>query len=214
MGHFDYPVCQTTAVRLAELSTRSGLSTPTIKYYLRLGLIPSGITESTTWASYDEGHLRRLTLVKALTDIGGLSLDAVRRVIAAVEDDTVSLHEALGTAQWQLPPAIEAESSAGSLARVDALLERHDWTLAPESPHRHALAAALDVLEGLDFPATDEVLDSYATAMDAVAGVEVQRISGEERSLAAEHVVVGTLLYEPVLLTLRRIAHEVMSSRL
>ena len=204
-------------MRLAELSTRSGLSTPTIKYYLRLGLLQPGVSESTTWASYDESHLRRLTLVRALTDVGGLSLDAVRRVIAAVDDDTVPLHEALGTAQWQLSPAIEARSSAGSLedsmGRVDALLERHGWTLDPESPHRHALAAALDVLETLDFPATDEVLDSYVTAMEAVAEVEVERISGEDRSLAAEHVVVGTLLYEPVLLTLRRIAHEVASAR-
>jgi DNA-binding transcriptional MerR regulator len=200
-------------MRLAELSTRSGLSTPTIKYYLRLGLLHPGVSESTTWASYDESHLRRLTLVRALTDIGGLTLEAVRRVVAAVDDDTVPLHEALGTAQWQLSPVIEAESTAGSLGRVDALLDRHGWELAPDSPHRHSLAAALDVLETLDFPATDEVLDSYVTALERVARVEVERISGEDRSLAAEHVVVGTLLYEPVLLTLRRIAHEVMSGR-
>lgn len=200
-------------MRLAELSTRSGLSTPTIKYYLRLGLLHPGVSESTTWASYDESHLRRLTLVRALTDVGGLTLDAVRRVVAAVDDDTVPLHEALGTAQWQLSPVIEADSTASSLSRVDALLDRHGWELSPDSPHRHSLAAALDVLETLDFPATDEVLDSYVTALERVAQVEVERISGEDRSLAAEHVVVGTLLYEPVLLTLRRIAHEVMSGR-
>jgi DNA-binding transcriptional MerR regulator len=200
-------------MRLAELSARSGLSTPTIKFYLRAGVLHAGVTESTTWASYDESHLRRLTLVRALTDVGGLSIDAVRRVIAAVDDETVPLHEALGAAQWQLSPVIEAESSAESMTRVDALLARHDWTLDPESPHRQALAAALDVLETLDFPATDEVLDSYVAALEAVARLEVERIASEERSLAAEHAVIGTLLYEPVLLTLRRIAHEVMSSR-
>ena len=49
-------MCQDAAMRLAELSARSGLPTATIKYYLRLGLLAPGRAESSTWASYDDGH--------------------------------------------------------------------------------------------------------------------------------------------------------------
>lgn len=46
-------------MRLAELSERSGVSTATIKYYLREGLLTSGRQVNATTADYDESHLRR-----------------------------------------------------------------------------------------------------------------------------------------------------------
>jgi DNA-binding transcriptional MerR regulator len=201
-------------MRLAELSTRSGLSTATIKYYLRAGLLAPGATEGSTWARYDEGHLHRLRLVGALTDVAGLSLDEVRRVVDAV-DASGSKHEARGAAQWPLSAPVVQDPSAASLERVESLLGRHGWELGPHSPHQRTLAAALDTLDELAFPASDEVLDAYAGALERVAEVEVPRVTTEtDPLLAAERLVVGTLLYEPVLLTLRRMAHEVMSARL
>lgn len=200
-------------MRLAELSSRSGLPTPTIKYYLRVGLLAPGLTESTTWARYDENHLRRLRLVRALIDVAGLSLDDVRRVVQAV-DASASEHQARGAAQWPLSAPLVEEPSVASLEQVDSLLTRHGWELDPDSPHRRTLAAALDTLEELAFPASDEVLDAYAEALEPVAEVEVQRVATETEPMeAAERLVVGTLLYEPVLLTLRRMAHEAISAR-
>ncbi len=200
-------------MRLAELSSRSGLPTPTIKYYLRVGLLAPGLTESSTWARYDEDHLRRLRLVRALTDVAGLSLDDVRRVVQAV-DSSGSKHQTRGAAQWPLSAPPVEDPSIASLDRVDSLLTRHGWELDPDSPHRRTLAAALDTLEELAFPASDEVLDAYAEALEPVAEVEVQRVATETDPMAvAERIVVGTLLYEPVLLTLRRMAHEAVSAR-
>ncbi|HSJ19648.1 MAG TPA: MerR family transcriptional regulator [Nocardioidaceae bacterium] len=200
-------------MRLAELSARSGLSTATIKYYLRAGLLPAGVTRSATWASYDESHVRRLRLVRALTDVAGLSLEEVRGVVEAV-DASGSDHQARGAAQWPLSPAPAREPSTTSVERVEALLSRHGWELASESPHRRTLAAALDTLDELDFAATDEILDAYARGLESVAEIEVARVAAEtEPVVAAERLVVGTLLYEPVLLTLRRMAHEAVSAR-
>lgn len=198
-------------MRLAELSRRSGMSTPTIKYYLRLGLLHPGARESSTWSSYDESHVRRLTLVRALTDVGGLSLEEVRRVLAAV-DQSGPRHETLGTVQWALAGEVAAEPSAGNLARVDALLERQRWQLAPDNPYRLELAAALDRLDELDHTAGDELLDRYARAVRDIATHEVGTLP-EDPVRAAERVVTGTLLLEPVLLALRRMAHEVASAR-
>jgi len=199
-------------MRLAELSRRSRVPAPTIKYYLREGLLHPGHAESSTWASYDTSHVRRLALVRALTEVGGLSLADVRRVLAVVDDADASLHETLGTAQWLLSPAPEVPPSEAALARVDALLDRHGWQLHEASPHRPTLAAALDTLESLDVPASDEVLDRYAGAMAGLADEELAGIpDDQDRTRAVERAVVGTLLFEPLLTTLRRIAHEAAS---
>ena len=201
-------------MRLAQLSTRSGLSTATIKYYLRAGLLRPGVTEGAGWARYDEGHLRRLRLVRALTDVAGLSLDEVRRVVDAV-DAAGSEHQARGAVQWPLSPSSDAEPSAASRERVESFLARRGWEIDPDSPHRRTLASSLDRLDELAFPASDEVLDAYASALEPIAEVEVPRVATEpEPIVAAERLVVGTLLYEPVLLTVRRMAHEVVSARL
>lgn len=200
-------------MRLAELSARSGLTTATIKYYLRAGLLPRGTTQSSTWASYDEDHLRRLRLVRALTDVAGLSLEEVRGVVDAVADSE-SDHQVRGAAQWPLSPDLARDPSTTSVERVDRLLARHGWQVHTASPHRRTLASALDTLDELEFAATDEVLDAYADALESIAEIEVARVAAEaEPVVAAERLVVGTLLYEPVLLTLRRMAHEAVSAR-
>ncbi len=46
-------------MRISELSRRSGVSIPTIKYYLRDGLLPAGRATAANQADYDEDHLRR-----------------------------------------------------------------------------------------------------------------------------------------------------------
>ena len=201
-------------MRLAELSSRSGVSASTIKYYLRLGLLHPGEQQSATWSEYSDAHLRRLVLVRALIEVAGLPLDAVRRVLEVVDDESVPLHQALGTAQWLLSPALDHEPSVASAGRVDALLARHGWNLACDSPHRRVLASALDRLDQLAFPAPDTQLDQYAQALSRLAPYEVERVTAEtERATAIEHLVVGTLLYEPLLATLRRMAHESESAR-
>jgi len=91
---------------------------------------------------------------------------------------------------------------------------RQGWDLEPDSPHRAVLAASLDAVDELGFGATDEVLDAYAEAAASVAAVDVPRVASEpDPVVAAEKLVVGTLLYEPVLLALRRMAHETVSGR-
>lgn len=196
-------------MRLAELSTRSGIPASTIKYYLRRGLLHAGERQSSTWSDYDESHLRRLALVRALIDVAGLPLQAVHRILGVVADETVPLHQALGTAQWLLSPSVAADPSTQACRRVNDLLARHGWQIAPDSPHRQVLAAALDRLECLAFPAPDELLDKYAQALSRFAPDEVRPITSEtHRATAIEHMVIGTLLYEPLLATMRRMAHE------
>lgn len=201
-------------MRLAGLSARSGIPATTIKYYLRLGLLHSGELQSSTWSAYDDSHLRRLALIRALIEVARLKLESVRRILEVVDDESVPLHQALGTAQWLLSPNVAEEPSAESSDRVDALLSRHGWEVALDSPHRAVVAAALDRLDRLAFPAPDALLDQYAEALSRFAPNEVEPIASEtHRATAIEHLVIGTLLYEPLLATMRRMAHESESAR-
>src|SRR5262249_31390262 len=87
---------------MAELSKRSGVPVATIKYYLREGLLPPGEATSATRADYGEHHLRRLRLIRALLEVGEVPLAGIGRILAAVDDESVSLHEVLGAVQYAL----------------------------------------------------------------------------------------------------------------
>jgi len=198
---------------MSELSSHSGLPVPTIKYYLREGLLPPGEAVGATRSRYDESHVRRLRLVRALTDVAGMRLEDVRRVLSALEDPTLSWHEAIGSAHTRLSPVSTTTGDAEDVERIEAMLARHDWVLDEHSPHRDALAGALTSLRTLGHPPSDALLDVYAEAVTAISELEVATVDPVDRAAAAEHAVVSTLLLEPVLLTLRRIAQENASRR-
>src|SRR4051794_41796939 len=92
-------------MRISELSRVSGVPVATIKYYLREGLLPAGIPTSATSASYDERHVDRLNLIRALVDVGRVPIARVRQVVTALEQPPTSWHDLLGAAHGALPPA-------------------------------------------------------------------------------------------------------------
>jgi DNA-binding transcriptional MerR regulator len=198
---------------MSELSERSGLSVATIKFYLRDGLLPAGIATGATRATYDDAHVRRLRLIRALVEVAGLRLDDVRTILAAVDDESLPLHEVVGTAHTRLSTnASTAPATEASRTRVETLVRRWRWRLSPDSAHREALARALDALSSLEHPVSDELLDEYAEAMGAIARREVGAITHDSPVTATERAVVGTVLLEPVLLTIRRMAQEHVSA--
>ena len=80
-------------MRMAELSRESGVAIATIKYYQREGLLPPGALTSPNQARYGPAHVRRLRLVRALTEVGGLSVADVRDVLAAIDEPRTPLHD-------------------------------------------------------------------------------------------------------------------------
>ena len=63
----------TTGVRhlkMAELSSRSGIAASTIRHYLRLGLLPEPLRTGTTMAYYGPEHLERLTYIRRRLQAG------------------------------------------------------------------------------------------------------------------------------------------------
>ena len=202
-------------MRMGELSRRSGVPVATVKYYLREGLLPAGEATGPNQADYGEPHLHRLRLVRALLEVGGLPLAAVRRVLAAVDDETLPLHALLGTAHHALgPPPVDAEGMAAdaraAAGEVDAFLTGLGWRVSADAPARRALADALVALRRLGRDVGPEVFAPYAALADQLAGVELEHVSAAAGSRAdtVESVIVGTVVFEAALVALRRLAQE------
>jgi DNA-binding transcriptional MerR regulator len=193
---------------MSELSRRSGVPVPTIKYYLREGLLAPGEAVGATRAAYDESHVRRLRLVRALVGIAGLGLDRVREVLAAVDDEEADLMEAVGSAHMQLSSPPESPPSEESLARVADLVRRRRWRTAVDGRHAVALAAALDTAAAAGQPMSDATLEVYAQAAADVARRDLSSTPRRDPEAATTYAVIGTVVNEPVLVQLRRMAHE------
>lgn len=74
----------TTGVRhlkMAELSSRSGVPASTIRHYLRLGMLPEPLRTATTMAYYGPEHLERLTYIRDRLQAGA-TLREVGRELA------------------------------------------------------------------------------------------------------------------------------------
>ncbi|MCX4670259.1 MerR family transcriptional regulator [Streptomyces sp. NBC_01381] len=209
-------------MRLAELSTRSGVSTATIKYYLREGLLPPGRRVTATQSEYDEGHLQRLRLVRALIQVGRVPIASAREVLTALEDESLDRNSRLGTAVWALPhgPQTTADDAVTDAAghTVDALLRRLGWANAQaygaDSPAYRMLVTAVGTLSRLGYPCAVDDLAPYARSAGqlAVADLDlVERYESPDEQLEA--AVALTVLYEPVLLALRRMAQTEESNR-
>lgn len=100
-------------MRISELSTAADVPVGTIKYYLREGLLAGGRRTSRTTADYDEAHVERLRLIRALVGTGGLGIAAVKRVVAVLEGPSPGRLELLATAQDALT-ADGADGAAGT----------------------------------------------------------------------------------------------------
>jgi DNA-binding transcriptional MerR regulator len=197
---------------ISELSRRSGVPVATIKFYLRDGLLPPGETVSATRAVYDDGHVRRLRLIRALVGSGGLSLGAVRAVLRVLDEDGTRMHDLLGSAHRALGPAVP-EPSPEARRRVDELVRKRGWQVYDEAPARDALAAAIDALDAVGNDIEDGLLQTYAEAAERVANAEVAALPEGDPAGAVERAVVVTALGEPVLLALRRLAQEHASAQ-
>jgi DNA-binding transcriptional MerR regulator len=203
-------------MRISDLSRESGIPIPTIKYYLREGLLPPGRRTARNQAAYDDGHLRRLRLVRVLVDVGGLTLAAVRRVLEILERPDEPLHEALAAAHTALRR--DAPAPDGQLepvrAETDAWLTTLGWSLHPHNPARDDLAAALLALRRLGWEVGPEVFGRYAPHADALAEAEIAYVAASpDRESAIQSTVIGTVVFERALLALRRLAHEHHSRR-
>ncbi|MER8187025.1 MerR family transcriptional regulator [Kitasatospora sp. NPDC094015] len=213
-------------MRIGELSSRTGVPVPTIKYYLREGLLPAGELTSPNQAQYGEAHVHRLKLVRAMIDVGRLSIASARDVLAALDTPGGSLHDTLGVALTAVTAPMPAtvpggESATESAVReqaelaVEQLVTRVGWQVGPESPARQALAQVIVTFRTLGQGELVGLLDDYAVAAERLAAAEVAVVATHpDPDSLVESAVIGTVLGDAALSALRRLAQEDASHRL
>ncbi len=204
-------------MRISELSRASGVPIPTIKYYLREGVLPAGQPTARNQAAYDESHLHRLRLIRALMEVGGLGISAVRAVLDAIADESLSAHKVLGVAHHALGPPPDrgpvAEDVVQARKDVDRFLDDLGWKVSPQAPSRRKLADALVALRRLGRDADTEAFRPYAEAADGLASRELTSMPADApRADLVEGAVVGTVVFEAALVALRKLAQEHHSS--
>jgi DNA-binding transcriptional MerR regulator len=182
-----------------------------VKYYQREGLVPDGVRSAPNQVEYDEAHVKRVRLIRALLETGGLSIAATKDVIRALDTDGAPLAETFGVAAYAMstPRTTESVPSMQSRERVMRLARAEGWAFTDDNPGIDNAARALDGLKAIDFDAPDDYLVAYASAAATAASADLHALTTlTNPDQVAELMVVGTVLGDPLFAGLRRIAHE------
>lgn len=197
---------------MAELSARSGVQIPTIRFYMREGLVPVGQLTSPNQAVYDDAHVRALKLVRTLVEVGGLSIAAVREVLAHIQAKGGDLYGSMGGVQYALTArreAVEDNTLRAARETVDALIASRRWKIRNDNPARESLAQALATLHRLDQVDVADKLDIYADAAAMLAKDEVSDLLQRDTVEAiSQGVIAYDVLGDAMLSALRRLAQE------
>lgn len=216
-------------MKISDLSQASGVAVPTIKFYLREGLLPAGEKTGPNQASYGADHVERLALIRSLSQDAGLSLEQIAHCLRAADrakgDFVIAAIDALEDAR-----GAEVDTTTDEFRRakrtVLALAKLRHWQARPTDVSvkaaAHALAVALrnmpeaPELAQAGTPCAPvrgsvepESLEFYAQAIESIVAHEVPADwqPQQEREAALRYAVLGTVLFEPFLIALRRMAH-------
>jgi DNA-binding transcriptional MerR regulator len=209
------------SLTVSELASEARTPVSTIKFYVREGVLPSGDPSAKHRAFYGQAHVRRLRLIRALRQVGGLGMPAIRDICkrldgkgeGALHDVIVHVIDALGRER-----RVKSARREVALAREE-VLGLLDTQGVRVRPNARAVADLADALVGLR-----HVIGPEVSATDFVPYLDAMRALAEQDFEANRHLITdaasagiaatfGTVLWEPILLVLRRIAHEDVSAR-
>lgn len=213
-------------MKISELAEASGESIATIKFYIRENLLPPGETVAKTQAHYGEVHRKRLDLIRTLQTELGMSIDRIREVLAEAEQGGVAMLAAgLKNARESRHGDKKLDQSSPEMGRAWELLTRLEkdlgWDISPEHSSAADVAEAVaTILRVMPDAKVEDSLVEYAKVMKSVADQEIPESfdpAGDPWD-SLRYAVLGTYLFEPLILGLRRMAHgqrtaEIMKAR-
>lgn len=195
-------------MRISELSSTTGVSIATLKYYLREGLLPHGVSLSATQAEYSDVHVSRIRVIRALIE-SGVSIVEVRDILNSIDAPPENPIDLVAQAHAAVTPLSD---DVCDLSRIEKLVSRMGWSEGMCDPELLKEAArALDTLEKLDFDVDSPILDTYLETARKIAEEEINGIPKTSYEDAIHYVVIGSVLIEPLLVNLRRIAEQIVS---
>lgn len=197
---------------ISALSRRSGVPVATIKYYIREGLIRSDQDPGAD----DAQTVDQLRLIRGLVHVVGLSIRQVRQILALVRDPSLSPAALMTGATVTLPlagPRGTADADDAASANARETLAAVGFDDPPDAPYAAQLLAAIALADECGIGMDTELLAAYAGAARACAAADFAHLPLDSPSRQAQAAVLGTVIYEPVLLGLRRLAHRELAGR-
>jgi DNA-binding transcriptional MerR regulator len=181
-------------MKMRELEARSGVGRETIRYYIRMGLLPEPGRPKANVADYSEAHVRRLAVIKRLQAESYLPLGFIKQVlgrptsgeIAALPGLDNLLAASLGVAgdNGGTPLAAAAAQAGLTLPELEVLVR--DGVVAPADgvlqPLDLAIARAWGGVKAAGYSpeagffAEDARL--YVEALEPLARREIERFYG------------------------------------
>ena len=73
-------------MQVSELVRATSVPLATVKYYLREGLLPAARKITARSSEYGEEHVRRLTLLRVLREVGAIPVGRLRELVEAVDN--------------------------------------------------------------------------------------------------------------------------------
>jgi DNA-binding transcriptional MerR regulator len=188
------PSTENGLLRMRELAEASGVPAPTIKHYLREGLLPEPVKTSRNMAYYPPEFVDRIKLIKRLQEERYLPLKAIKNVLDEGPDRA--------TAMLELGDQILDRALAGERSRTSAAEVRKRYGLPKEVLDR---LAELEVLT----PNSRGYSPSDVTIIEAISRF---RAGGYDEQIG--FTVYDTLRYKTALEELVRLEVDVVMERL
>jgi DNA-binding transcriptional MerR regulator len=119
-------------MKMRELEKRTGVGRETIRYYIRLGLLPEPRRPKRNVADYDDEHARRLEVIKRLQRERYLPLSFIKEVLdrptagemAPLPGLEGMLAQAVGAGSAEAPVSLDTAAACSGLERseIDVLV--------------------------------------------------------------------------------------------
>jgi DNA-binding transcriptional MerR regulator len=190
---------------------------PTVKFYLREGLLPPGTPTARNQARYGEFHLERLRLIRALTTICRLDIGAVRGLVAVLEDPDVTLagvYSALEkVGSTALPYLPDFDGVEGARADVDALADQLGWDDEATWAGRESVVQVLTTLRVLGCDADARFFLPFAHAAGRVVDAEMSLVKESAADAKAEAMVRSVLFDVLMSVMLRTVRQYQVAAR-
>lgn len=198
---------------IQELAAASKVSVASIKFYVREKLLPPPVPERKRRKYYDQRHLRRLAVIRALRDVASLPIEVIRRALTAIDTPGQDAVDVIAPAIDALAPGLARHGDPDLPgARDDVRKAFRKLKVRPEAGSRETVARTLAAIRRMS-PIDIAELEQYITWLRPLAQAEIERaptrqilLSDKETSL--EIAILGTVLFEPLLIGLRRALHE------
>lgn len=211
-------------MKLNQLAATTGVSTATIKFWIREQIIHPGTLRNQTTAVYDDSHSHRIRLIRTLRERFDQPIAEIRRLTEMLDDQTVPIvavmdtcqHIAAGLGAVDVDSATDADADPDDSPHHDTVNDLLRLTGWPDETST-ARTALVDTIREVDEDGIHYSADRLAVYAAALAGIADDDIAGTRESATdgpepprdeiARRVLVGTRAQTRMLLAMNNLAH-------